>query len=554
MRRESDTDFNMYLKRKDKADMKKLISLLLALMMVLSLATVAFASEVTPSGGTSSGTSSNTIGSITINKYNKDNNYILYRMLELESFNTSGEGAYSYKIMANWEDFFNSDYAQQYVSVEGDYIKKKTSFTDSVAPEFALKALEYVNKQNSDDDHANDIDSVRQSNHDLATGTTTSSNDTFPYYTFKDLDLGYYLVDSSMGALCGLTTTNPNASINAKNGEPTLDKYVHDDSKDEWDLNNTASIGDTVKYRVFITVQAGAQDYIFHDKMSDGLTFDKVTSITYDNADVASTNYEIHRNCTEPDCVCASCNKDCTFHIIFDTNYCKTLSAGKSLVIYYQATLNKDAVIANNGETNSATLEFGEEHFTKTKTVNTRTYAFDLVKTDGQNFLLDGAKFTLWTKTGVDDNGKDVFQQVSLVKVIDNKGTPDDDSDDTFYYRPTEPGETGLTEAFEVEGGLIRFQGFAPGDYYFEETEAPQGFNKLTEKQMFTLYAANQDAIFNNNVYSATSGFQIQNQSGAMLPETGATGTTMFIFFGMFVMLSTGVLLVTKKRMSMIEE
>ena len=31
------------------------------------------------------------------------------------------------------------------------------------------------------------------------------------------LELGYYLIDSTMGALCGLTTTNPDASINAKN-------------------------------------------------------------------------------------------------------------------------------------------------------------------------------------------------------------------------------------------------------------------------------------------------------------------------------------------------
>ena len=44
------------------------------------------------------------------------------------------------------------------------------------------------------------------------------------------------------------------------------------------------------------------------------------------------------------------------------------------------------------------------------------------------------------------------------------------------------------------------------------------------------------------------------NKTGTMLPETGAEGTFLFITLGMFTVLATGVLLVTKKRMSMIQE
>ena len=73
-------------------------------------------------------------------------------------------------------------------------------------------------------------------------------------------------------------------------------------------------------------------------------------------------------------------------------------------------------------------------------------------------------------------------------------------------------------------------------------------------RQEFTIADKNLDSIFNGDIYSTGSGVHVVNKSGTMLPETGAMGTTMFIAFGMFVMLGTGILLVTKKRMSMIEE
>lgn len=546
--------------------MKKLISLLLALVMVFSLATVAFASEPpaenegTGEGGTTtpinpnatvvSGTFENNKGSITINKYNQQNEYSLYHMLKLESFTTGEGGKYSYQIMPGWEDFFKGTYAQTYVTVDKDnYVTKKNAFTDTIAPEFAQKALEYAQA------HTSEIQKVHTSGKAEPTGT----NDGFPYYTFDNLDLGYYLVDSSMGSLCGLTTTNLHASINAKNGEPTLNKQVKEDSTGQWGTSNTADIGQNIEYRVTITVQAGAQDYILHDQMSDGLTFDKVTKVEYDGTDYTDTvgtktHYEVvTNNGFTGDCA------NCDFHIVFTDDFCNLLSAGKSLIITYEATLNENAKIAGD-ESNSAKLEFGVDHFTTKKETTTSTYAFDLVKTDGQNFLLDGAKFKMYRlKDGMKENDTDHLELLKVFQATDDKGTTDT-TDDTTYYRPALDGETGVEE-FAVTGGIIRFQGFDPGDYYFEETVAPSGYNKLTEKAKFTLSTANKDAIFNADttnptikIYSAGSGFHITNQSGAMLPETGATGTAMFIFFGMFVMLTTGVLLVTKKRMSMIEE
>ena len=47
---------------------------------------------------------------------------------------------------------------------------------------------------------------------------------------------------------------------------------------------------------------------------------------------------------------------------------------------------------------------------------------------------------------------------------------------------------------------------------------------------------------------------QVKNSQGATLPETGGIGTVIFVVVGTLAVLGTGVLLVTKKRMSMIED
>ena len=494
--------------------MKKLFAILLSLVMLFSLTATAFA--VTGEFGVDK-------GSITINKYNEDNEYSIYRMLNLQSFDTAGQGTYSYTINTGWEEFFTTGEGAAYVTIESGYVTWKTGLSDTVAPEFAKKALAYAKSKS--------IAPVAVSDKTIAAnrGTIIVDGQEFDTYKFSDLELGYYLVDSTMGALCGLTTTNPNASINAKNGEPTLSKDVKEDSVDQWGANNTADIGQTVEYRITITVEAGAEGFVLHDAMSEGLTFNPSSvSVTYDGGVVVASNYTVKTS---------GFSDTCDFEVEFSPAFCSTLAAGKSLIVFYTATVNENAVVAGSGNTNTATLEFGEEHRTTPGQVTTYTYAFDLVKTDAQNSLLAGAKFKMYhTETG--------GTPVELVKVTSGSG---------YYYRPALNGETGITE-FEVENGMIRFQGFDPGDYYFEETEAPAGYNQLTARAKFTLPAANKDAIFNAGIYSSGSGFHITNQTGSMLPETGALGTVLFTVLGSSTALGTGVVLVTKKRMSKIKD
>ena len=76
----------------------------------------------------------------------------------------------------------------------------------------------------------------------------------------------------------------------------------------------------------------------------------------------------------------------------------------------------------------------------------------------------------------------------------------------------------------------------------------------LSARQKFIISDGNLDATFNDGVFSTGSGVHVVNKTGNMLPETGGMGTVLFITFGTLVVLATGVLLVTKKRMSMIED
>jgi len=199
--------------------MKKIISLILALMLLASLSVTVFAAGE--------------LGSITINGVSTGTTYKIYKLLDLESYDVA-QGAYSYKANADWETFFATAEAEAYMSTADDgYVTWAAAEDDDTKAAFAKLALAYAK--------ANGIDPVKSSENP---GDFVITDDKG---VFSDLELGYYLVDSTMGALCGLTTTNPHASINAKNGIPTIDKQVNEDSTAQWGATNTADIGQTVE-------------------------------------------------------------------------------------------------------------------------------------------------------------------------------------------------------------------------------------------------------------------------------------------------------------------
>lgn len=530
--------------------MKKIISLLLAMLLVFSLATVAFADgepsqPQIPSVSVGEATTNNTeitTGSITINGVTAENTYAIYKMLHLESYDTTSK-VYSYKIITQWLPFFTSEAAHPYVAVDNSgYVTWIGEDTDTAKAAFAKLALAFAKN------NANGISAIDTS----ADGwdTTGTLADGTAYGKFTDLTLGYYLVDSTMGALCGLTTTNEHASISAKNVPPTMEKQVREDSTAQWGSVNTADIGQLVDFRVTINVHRGAENYILHDQFGNGFTFGEdmpdtiqenvgVTAIHHvvpgkTDTLVPESYYDVDENPAD----------GCSFHVEFTQDFCEHLQTNDKVVISYNAMLNRHATIAGAGNQNKAWLSFGElsSHTTEESLTTTKTYAFDLIKTDSQNTLIDGAQFKIY----------DALTGGNEVGVVPMEVNVNSDA----QYRRARPDElaAGMTQPIVVEDGKVRIAGFDNGTYYLEEVVTPNGYNQLAARHAFTISDLNLYATFNGGVYSTGSGVHVVNKAGSMLPETGAMGTSMFIVFGMFVMLGTGVLLVTKKRMSMIED
>ncbi len=485
--------------------MKKAISILITLVLLMSLAVPAFAA-----------------GTGTITNTHKGNAYSIYKMLDLSHTVIAGEDKYSYTVKEPWKAFFTSAAAAPYVAVDsGNHVTWNAS-ADAAA--FAKLALAYAET------------------HGISAVASQTSAADGVNLEFTGLELGYYLIDSTMGALCGLTTTDPNATINAKNGVPTLDKQVEEDSiagtpgaGNPWFDHNTADIGQVVNYEVTINVHSGAESYIFHDKMSAGLTYGGVNSITHvvtsssTSTPVPSEYYELKTS---------GLSDDCTFEIVFTQEFCDHLKTNDKIIIKYWATVNENAVIGGTGNVNEAKLSFGDDSSYETlpSITKTYTYGFDVVKVDGTKTLLNGAKFELYTQeTG--------GEAIKLIKKSEG------------VYRLAKSGETGTITEFEVKDGKVRIEGFDNGEYYLKETVAPAGYNLLLTRQKFTIADSNIDVTMGADGKPSTgTGIQVVNLTGNILPETGAMGTLLFTALGGAVVTGSGVLLVTKKRVSKYED
>lgn len=466
--------------------LKKFFGAVVAALMV-------FAMTVTPALA-AHGTNNN-FGSITIDNAEEGHTYSAYQVLVLESYNTDAN-AYSYKAASGWGDWLKTQ--TQYVSVDAQGYVTWVQNADAAA--FAKAALAHA--------EANKIAPT-------ATQTATSST-----VTFSSLNLGYYLVDTTLGTLCSLDTTVPNATMKEKNEVPSQEKEVQEDSDGSWGDKNTAEIGDTVNFRTTIQVKPGAESYVLHDVMTEGLTLDP-DSVTVANLN-KGTDYTVATGTAD----------GCTFEITFSQTYLDSVTADIELTVTYNAVLNEDAKIYTDAETNRTWLDYGDDTNTKsTPPSETKTYTFkvDVVKTDEDDKVLDGAQFKLYdAKTG--------GNEIALVKVSDG------------VYRLAKDGETGV-EYITTVNGELEIKGFdANTNYYLEETKAPDGYNKLAERVEIPVKEANLEASVSNGVYQS-GGIHVVNKAGSLLPTTGGMGTTIFYVAGGAIVVAAAATLVYRKRM-----
>ena len=178
-----------------KKTFKKLFAALLAAALVLAMAVPAFA------------VTNATKGSIKIDHTVSGETYTIYRMFKLDSYNAESN-TYSYTVEPAWETFFSTGAGKDYITLDGQGHPTWKAGVDSTDDSDTVAALAKA--------------ALTWAKVKGITGTAeTATGDTV---TFFNLDLGYYLVDSSMGALCGLNTTTPNVTIKEKNGQPTIEK------------------------------------------------------------------------------------------------------------------------------------------------------------------------------------------------------------------------------------------------------------------------------------------------------------------------------------------
>ena len=477
--------------------MKKLFAVLLAITLVLAMGTMAFAADD---------------GTITITNAFDGAEYKIYKMLDFVPSNTTGDKGI-YTIEPGWEDFFEKAPATDYFTLVTNADQKTVTLKEGVTQvdqTLAKSAIDYAKENNI-----------------TATKTATASGEKVE---FTGLDLGYYAIDTSLGTLCALTNTNSDFTATEKNEKPDIDKEVQEDRDGSWGKVNDADVDQVVNYKSTITVGVGATNYVMHDTMTEGLTFDPNSVVVKlaDGTVVDAANYTV---VADPD-------DGHTFDVQFANAFIEGLAKGTQFTVYYSATLNDKAIIVEAGNDNTVYLSYGEDHEWKTAEHKTTTYTWkmDVLKytMDGnQKVNLAGAVFQLLDKDG------------NAIKFTEVTGA------DVPTYKVDAEGT--ITKITTDENGKFELVGLDEGTYYIHEDAAPEGYNKLAQDLEVVITSEHNDndrtASYKiNDADPAT--IEVENKTGGLFPETGGIGTTIFYIVGALLMLAAVVFLVSKKRMA----
>ncbi|MGN8718842.1 SpaH/EbpB family LPXTG-anchored major pilin [Holdemanella porci] len=504
---------------------KKIAAIMFAFMMVFSLSTNAKAEE----GIT-------VTGKITVNNAVNEENYKLYKILDLVSYvpgtassDPDDKGIYSYKPNNDWTAFLNDGSAtggKQYILINNDgYADWKGEKTEARRAEFAKKALAWAN-----DNHVDPVKTVN------ASGNKAE---------FTGLALGYYLVDSGVGSLCGLTTTNPNAEINEKNGEPTVDKGVWSNVDEDYKNHNYAKIGDVITFQTIIHVKKGAKNYVLHDEMGKGLKLKDIFDNQPLHVTAHGTIFEQGPIGVHPGTDYSFAQTENGFTVTFTPEFLKSYEDKEyDIYVNYAAILTKDAEISYSTglkpNRNDTYLTYGDKP-TKSTKQGTATYTFGIpvykfTKKFGDIKALPDAQF----KLHANDNNV-----IELIKV-ENTTVP--------TYRRFMTGDDVNKKVDTIitdKNGTFHITGLDLGTYYLEETKAPDGYNKLKDKIIVELTTVGNEPtkpvlLKQNDIVVDEIG--VENNAGSLLPSTGGMGTTLIYLIGGALVLGSGFVLANKKR------
>ena len=575
--------------------MKKLVSrfmaVLMAMTMILSMSMTAFAAEA-PKGTL---TVNNTVAGKTLDLY------------QIFTATKSGDNV-AYTLNSAYEGFFkNNTRISGSESLTGEalsdaaynYVKTQVGTDGSNGAAFAKEIMKWILENTT----------IVETTHTTATttaGTTVIDNLAYGYYVVYPLgatDTSTAPGNETVKSVASLVSvTGVDATVNMKSNYPTVDKKIipaqsgsgitvgaivdgswegnHQlELDDENDPEDTIAphgaadekkagdfgIGDTVTYQLTSKVpdMTGYTSYTFKftDTLSKGLDLKAILSVKVGSTELKAGKTGANTYALSYD----KTNRILTVTLNDFYNFYKD-HVGETITVVYTATLNKDAVIGMNPNTNQAVVEYSndpksdgtgtsEPSIVKVHTFDFTIFKYYLKDQKNQNdkTALAGAEFELY-KANTEGTAADTNAKINIID--ENNGV----------YRqatPEEASAAGFTSAKIVsdDDGKVLVKGLKAGTYYLKETKAPDGYNKLLSDIKIEITAKYNDATgelesysviytYNGNSTTVTNNDKatspevpVENKTGAQLPSTGSKGALMVTLAGIVLF---GVLTASK--------
>lgn len=396
----------------------------------------------------------------------------------------------------------------------------------------------------------------------LLVSTTAANNRTYmPVTVFVQVKNGNVKVYAAGSELADDLT----AVFKHEEG-PAINVRVNDDSRDIDDWKKTAGgrVGETMDFYMEVSTPAYTDNSFNITKLTAkcqlaGLNYvaDSMKATTLPKADSDAVEGAIKGTTVGAD-----------GNLTVELNYSKIRNAatGRGLIyLHFKATVAPDAVTKSEASATAKleyvfSMEAGNTKTTADSTAAVYNYDFTLFKKS--NELIDpsnagsghrplaGAGFILYADEAM-------TKAINMVKVEAN-------GDVGAYYRPALAGEAGAVAQMDANMGndnnTLSIRGLDVGSYYVKETKTPSGY--YAPKGIFKLdLTAERDASESLVKDLASGGFtetkeadraliqkkslnaeknrfeaDLLNSSTPVLPTTGGVGTVMFTVIGLLCM------------------
>ena len=378
------------------------------------------------------------------------------------------------------------------------------------------------------------------------------------------LEDGYYFISTTTGTLVTVDSIAPNAIVKDKNSIPSVDKTVEENSTGEYQKQNDGEIGQTINYMTVIAAKKGGAGYKLLDKMSEGLTFDGISSVKVYKGSVSDDNlltvdreYTVTAGGEYSPAAEGTPAVTADFTLEFKQAFLNTITEDTDLIVTYSAKINDKAVI-NTAEINKTTLVYGNNTRTAESETKTFVWGIDLLKYDGEDeskaTVLKDAEFVLYKK--VQTEKESGIQYAKFDSNMKFAGWTDVDTETVENLLKKEKAYFSGKDATILvtdEDGKIAVTGLDQGEYFLIEVTAPAGYNKLDkeEKVEITSTVASAGLTNETDISSGTDGsthVDVANNQGAVLPSTGGIGTTLFYIIGAILVIGAGAVLLIRQR------